>query len=318
MITRETHSLHLKSSLPGVFAFAGLRLACVAALLAVSAAAPHAQTLPIAQENPAKPATLAQATRVFLGPDGIPLPFQSDEEVLEFLRTAKVIQMRDIGRGVTRPRWALLEKDGIRLYAKFSDFEQEKDVAKFADGGREMFFRDSCLFEVAAYELGRLLGLDNLPPAVVRRVHGTTGSMQIRIEKTMDEKERMRIKLRPPDPLRWNRQRQVMRVFDNLIYNTDRTLENFLIDAEWKIWLIDHSRAFRRHNELRNPDDVVSCERGLYQKLQELDPEEVKRRLRHVLRSYEIEGLLKRREKLVAHIRQLIAEKGEDKVLFTW
>jgi hypothetical protein len=33
-----------------------------------------------------------------------------------------------------------------------------------------------------------------------------------------------------------------MRAFDQLIYNTDRNLGNLLIDGDWRIWMIDHTR----------------------------------------------------------------------------
>jgi hypothetical protein len=36
-----------------------------------------------------------------------------------------------------------------------------------------------------------------------------------------------------------------MRVFDQLIYNTDRNTGNVLYDTGWRLWGIDHTRAFR-------------------------------------------------------------------------
>ena len=49
-----------------------------------------------------------------------------------------------------------------------------------------------------------------------------------------------------------------MRVFDELIANTDRNLGNMLIDRQWKLWLIDHSRAFRLHETL--PSRRCTCD----------------------------------------------------------
>jgi len=37
----------------------------------------------------------------------------------------------------------------------------------------------------------------------------------------------------------------VVRLFDQLIYNTDRNLGNLLIDKSWRLWMIDHTRAFK-------------------------------------------------------------------------
>ena len=51
--------------------------------------------------------------RVWVGPEGQPLPFGTDEEILEFLRTAEVVDIENIEIGVTRPRRITLEKGGI-------------------------------------------------------------------------------------------------------------------------------------------------------------------------------------------------------------
>ena len=39
-------------------------------------------------------------------------------------------------------------------------------------------------------------------------------------------------------------QLQVVRVFDELIQNRDRNQGNILWTSDWKMWLIDHTRAF--------------------------------------------------------------------------
>jgi hypothetical protein len=256
--------------------------------------------------------------RMWLASDGNALVFQDDEQVLEFLRTAKVFSMREVGQGINNPRKVVLEKDGLRLHAIFRDVDEEKNMANFAGGRREIFFRDSYIFEVAAYRLSKLLGLDNVPPAVKRRINGEDGSLQLWIEKAFRETDRQKKKIKPEDVIQWNRQVQNMHVFDNLIYNTDRNMGNILIDPHWKLWMIDHSRAFRRNTELLDANRIVVCERALFEKLLQLNEATLKETLRDYLRSYEIEAILKRRDKLVAHIRSVIAERGEEKVLFHW
>ena len=47
-----------------------------------------------------------------------------------------------------------------------------------------------------------------------------------------------------------------------------------------------------------------------------MDEEEVMQKMNPYLQQYEIQGLLKRRQNLVTHIRQLIEDKGEQAVLF--
>ena len=78
----------------------------------------------------------------------------------------------------------------------------------------------------------------------------------------MDEKERQKQKVTPPDKVPWNAQLHILRVFDELIANTDRNQGNMLIDSRWKLWLIDHSRAFRtiqRPAQTRRSSGAVSA-----------------------------------------------------------
>ena len=268
------------------------------------------------QEPQGKPESGPPRKRVWLDPDGKPLPFDSDEEIMQFLRTAEVKRMKTTPQGITRPSKALLEKDGIRMNAMFRTVNEEKDMARMAGGRVELAFRDSYLFECAAYALAQLLGLDNVPPVVERRIKGQSGSLQIWVEQAMTETDRLKKKIPPPEPLRWNRQVQVMHIFDQLVFNTDRNQGNILIDQNWKLWMIDHTRAFRRRDDLENQAMIWQCERKLFERLQALDPVEARRRLSPFLRGVEIDTLLKRRDRIVNLLRQRIAERGEDKVLF--
>lgn len=262
-------------------------------------------------------ATTAQGAanaRVWIGPDGNPLPFKSDEEVREFLRTAQAVSMKKVPVGVTAPRQAMLEKDGIRSKAVFRDFDEEKEMA--VRGRRMSDVRDSYIFECAAYELAHLLGLDNVPPVVERTLDGKKGSLQIWVENTMTEKDRLDRGQRSPNIIQWNKQMQSVRVFDALIGNWDRNQGNVLIDQEWRIWMIDHTRAFLRGDDLGELGRLYQCDRQLWQKLQALDEKEVRQRLKPFLRSGEIESVLKRRTKLVAFFKVQIEKRGESDVLF--
>ena len=44
----------------------------------------------------------AEALRTWLGPDGHPLPFEDDAEILEFLRAARVVRWRTHEGGLNR------------------------------------------------------------------------------------------------------------------------------------------------------------------------------------------------------------------------
>ena len=269
-------------------------------------------------ESPAiLPQLTASPAGVWLDPEGKPLPFTSDEEVMEFLRTARVIRSEQIPLGITRPLKVVLEKDGVRMDAIFRDVNMDKPRQRLKDGTVVMNFRDSYIFEPAAYELSRLLGLDNVPPVILRKLRGKRGSLQAWVENTMTDKSRVSDNITAPDKMLWNKQMWNMRVFDNLIYNTDRNQGNILYDGDWKLWLIDHTRAFRREKELRTPALVIHCDRKLWEKLKSLDEKVVRERLKKFLRSSQIKALMRRRDKLVEHLQKLIQERG-DKVLFTF
>jgi len=257
-------------------------------------------------------------TRVWLGMDGNPLPLQNDQQVMDFLQTATVKSWKDVGSGINNPKKVLLEKDGLQIHAVFREVDVEKNEAKMASGQREMFFRDSYVFEIAAYRLAKMLGLDNVPPVVKRKMNGVTGSMQLWVEGTLTETKRQQERIRPPDVLQWNRQVQIMHAFDALIYNTDRNMGNVLIDKNWKLWMIDHTRAFRRYAQLWEPETIVLINREYLQAVRALNPEAVKEALKDNLRSHEIEGILRRREAFLEYATKLIAEHGEEKTLFSW
>ncbi|MBI3697557.1 MAG: hypothetical protein HY238_22320 [Acidobacteria bacterium] len=134
--------------------------------------------------------------------------------------------------------------------------------------------------------------------------------------KMFDEVDRIRQKIQPPDPDSWEKQMQVVRVFDELIYNTDRNRGNLVITKDWQIWMIDHSRAFRTHKTLLDPKSLAQCDRKLLLRIRELDREILRQRLEKYLTSAELDGILARRDKIIKFFDDQIAEKGEAAVLF--
>jgi hypothetical protein len=260
---------------------------------------------------------VSEQRRPWVDVNDAPLPFTTDEELLDYLRTADVVAQKEISTGVTVPLKLTLEKNGVRAHAVFRRLDEEKPAVDFGHGEREMFFRDSYLFEPAAYEISRMLGMDNVPPATLRKVHGTLGSVQIWVEHAQTEEQRTKSKTVPPDARHWAWERQRMLLFDALVYNTDRTRNNILITPDWKVWLIDHTRAFRRRAALRDEDKIEHCDRDFYQRLQALDEKTLRARLRDYLRPGDISTLMKRRDLLVRRLQKLIAQRGEDAVLTT-
>jgi hypothetical protein len=108
-----------------------------------------------------------------------------------------------------------------------------------------------------------------------------------------------------------------IRVFDQLVADTDVNLTNVLIGQDWKIWRIDFSRAFRLSKELKDPSkELVSCDRQLLEKLKALDANALAEKTSRYLTKDEVKAVMARRDKMVAHFQKLIADKGENEVLY--
>ncbi len=259
-----------------------------------------------------------ETQRPWMDAEGTPLPFAADEDIEELLRTADVIERQELPIGVTDPQLLTLEKDGIKVHAVFRYVDTVHSNVRMADGRTRTNLKDSCHFETAAYALSSHLGLDVVPPVITRRIGTDNGTLQIWLYDALMEGERAEQGLRPPDGMAWRRQVQQMYAFDALIGNDDRTQQNILIDQDFKIWLIDHTRAFYRYADMANLEKVNYVERGFWEGLQSLDETAATEVLGEYLTSSEIAVLLERRDRVVEHIQGLVDERGEGAVIFEW
>lgn len=267
-----------------------------------------------------EPGTEAPPARRWYDVDGNVLPFRDDEEIVAFLRTAPIVDQAFIGSGVTKPKKLTLERDGVRVHASFRYFHEEKRNVRLADGSNEMFFLDSYRNEVPAYELGRLLGMDNIPPTVLREVDGQEGSVQIWVEDSVTQKQRTEEGTPVPGTVvvRFNRQTHDMDVFDNLVRNIDRNAGNIVWDKDWNLWLIDCTRCFAQGKDLPKPGDLVKISRPLWERLRALDEAALDTRLGAHLTPFQIKALLARRDKIVEALEKRIRQLGEEEVLFEY
>jgi hypothetical protein len=275
--------------------------------------------LPSAAQTVDEPASTGPSMQfVWLGADKAPLPFQSAEEMLAYLRTAQEISSKPLSVGITKAKRIHLSKGGIEARAVFHDIDRnEQEVKRLVNDNVVMYLRDSFLSQAAAYEMSRMLGMKNVPPTVLRDSAGDRGSAQLWIENAMTEQMRVEQDLDPPDHNLWNQYYADMHVFDNLINNIDRNQGNMLVDSSWNLWLIDHTRSFGRDKALPYPETVARCSRDLWKGIGSgWDDAEVEKRMAPYMKPKEIEALLSRRQKLVELIEKRIAERGEKMVLF--
>jgi hypothetical protein len=265
----------------------------------------------------APPAGPVSTEYVWLDVDGQPLPIQANAELEEFLRTARIADSKKTEYGKFGAKRLTLEKDGVSAHAASRTVAVEERKKRLKK--REVwFFRDHYIHEPAAYVLSELLGFGMVPPAVERSVRGKPASVQIWVEKGMLETQRIERGIEPPDQRSYQLQQYQMHLFDNLINNIDRTQQNILIDPDWRIWLIDHSRAFIRDRALPSPQVVRRVERGVWERLRSVSDEELDAAIEPYLGGPERAALLERRRLLVELIEGKIAKLGEDGILFDW
>ncbi len=227
-------------------------------------------------------------------------PNLTEEQMRTFLLTAKVVKSKLTSKGVTSPYRLTLSDGTITHDAAFQPVNLRKVQQQFGDGKIEMNFVDSYKYDIAAYELAKLLGLgDMMPVTVERKYDGNSGALSWWVPTKMDEETRLKQKIDPPDIGDWNKQMHRMRVFSELVYDTDRNLGNALITPDWHLYMIDFTRAFRLYGDLLKPNNLTNCDRALLQRLRSLTDVEVAVATKKYLSKAEIKGIMIRREKIL-------------------
>ena len=246
-----------------------------------------------------------------------PAPLLGDTEREAFMLEAEVVGDRPTPRGVTLPRRVTLRRGEYEHDAVVQTIEEYKSQLK-TGVGLEIDFRDSWRNNVAAYRLDRFLGLGFVPVTVVREYRRGPAAWTWYVDDLMmSDRQRNERKTPPANPLAWICQKDVVRLFDQLIYNFDRTLENLLIDKEWQVWMIDHTRAFKIFEDLRDEKNLPArCEKHVLDGLRALDRPTFEKTMEGLLNKKQIDGLMARRDTIVRFYDDAIAARGEAAVLY--
>jgi hypothetical protein len=241
----------------------------------------------------------------------------SREQMEHFLATAKVVGHHGINKGITNPIRLTLSDGAITHDAAFTYVNEHRAVMQLNSGRTELNFVDSYKYSLAAYDIAKMLGLDGMMPVTVPYQYDSTpGALSWWVDVKMDEGERVKKKIEAPDENAWGEQVYRMRVFSALIADTDRNAGNILIGPDWKLWMIDFTRAFRTWKNLEKPEQLVRCDKRLLGRLRILTAEGIAKATNNLLTTPEINGVLSRRDAIVKRFDELIAQKGVGKVLY--
>lgn len=238
----------------------------------------------------------------------------------KFLETADIIDYeQQRGReAVTRPWELSLKKDGVT----------KKGLWKNAEG-RMRGFVENWRWEIAAYRLDKLLGLNMISPTVEKKFKGKRGSCQLWVDywiKLVDKNEQ-NFEVPSDKALAFSRANYLRWAFDNLIANEDRHTGNVFITKDWRIILPDHSRAFRTSKKFtknliyteehkEGPKIMKELPRVFVSKLESLNFDLIKESVGEYLTKKEINALLLRRDLIIQFIDERIKRLGEDNVLY--
>ena len=237
------------------------------------------------------------------------------EQKEQFLLHAEIGKARQTKIGVTGSRRATLSDATLTHDAHIQTvdiYEGRVTVGRKTEFG----FRDYWGFNVAGYRLDKLLELNIVPVTVERRIRRDKAAVGWWIDGVMMNGIEFRDRdFESPPSKRLRDQRDNAWAFQQLIFNTDPNLGNVVIDEDWKGWIFDFTRAFRRWEKLDKPESLKRIGRGFLSRLRELDPADVEREVGPYLKPPELKGLLARRDLMVRHFERLIAEKGEFAVL---
>lgn len=228
---------------------------------------------------------------------------EEPERFEEFIRTAKVVGIEDIGFGVTDPKRADLEPGG----------PVDRIAFKPIRPGNYNGHWESYESEIAGYGLDKLLELGMVPPTVEKRIGRNVGAAIMWVAPTKSFTDLGGVPSPPSTAIgRWNYQLIRAKMFHNLIYNKDPNLGNWLVDPAWNLILIDNSRAFTPVKRMTH--EMTSIDRELWSRFLALDEPVLESALGEWLGGREIRGILERRDQMAELIEVMVAERGEGAV----
>ncbi len=224
----------------------------------------------------------------------------SDAELEDFMASAEIVSVEDIGTGITKPKRIRQRRDGFTNDAVFKHEDTHPGIeSRSRYISRRNKDSDRYVYDVAAYKLDRMLGWEMVPTAVLGTVEGEKGALSDWVENAINERDRLEEEIPFEGYCKQAEQYRLRFVFDILIHNDDRNLTNILWTRDdFMMRFIDHSLAFRvvekRPKQYRKVTLTVSD--LLRSRLQSLNEAQLSAELSPYLHPKQIEAILGRRD----------------------
>ena len=228
----------------------------------------------------------------------------NERDLEEFLRTADVVSIEDVGSGITKPQRVTLRRDDHECRAIFKTV----DISGIEPGYTnrlESVFTDRFTYETAAYRLDRLLQIGLVPVTVTREIDGREGSVQLWIENAIEMQTAADNNVMIGDMDLLLQRLMLMYILDAMIYNVDRNFTNVLVRPENDdLFLIDHSRAFRVNKKLPSLKEKrdIPVPESVARQLRTLEIERLESELGDLLSKRQIRAIDSRRKLLVTEL----------------
>jgi len=231
----------------------------------------------------------------------------TDDQIEDILANGEIVDIQDVGQGVTKPQKVTFRHGDIEIAGLFKTESTSIEASRSSQRNKLINLSDRWQYEVAAYRLDRLLGLELVPVTVEREIGGVSGSLQFWIDGLVSELDREQKKLSASGWCPLSEQWPLMFVFDALIYNEDRTKQNMTYGGDdWMMYLIDASRAFRTNRG--RPADIRKVQLKLSpllaDRLAALDGEALNLKMGGLLERSQIQALLARRDEILEDWRK--------------